>query len=133
MSLYVLIGDAYPDRAVLTTQSVKSAFELPFPAELPAGKHILTGRSWSGLGKVRRVQVSFDQGLRWHHAHLRGPNIPLAWVRWEIPWQAEPGDHILMARATDRAGEIQPDTVPFNELGYAFWAVVQHPVTVTTR
>jgi len=27
---YVLIGDAYPDRPVLTTQGVKSAFELPW-------------------------------------------------------------------------------------------------------
>jgi hypothetical protein len=35
-----------------------------------------------------------------------------------------------MARATDSAGRTQPLTVPFNNGGYLFGAVVQHPVTV---
>ena len=39
------------------------------------------------------------------------------------------GRHELLARATDRSGLTQPDTVPFNEGGYQFWAVVRHPVT----
>ena len=33
------------------------------------------------------------------------------------PWEATPGKHVLMTRATDKKGETQPDTVPFNELG----------------
>jgi hypothetical protein len=37
----------------------------------------------------------------------------------------------LRARATDVTGASQPDTVPYNTLGYLFGAVVQHPVTVT--
>ena len=39
-----------------------------------------------------------------------------------------PGRYELLARATDRDGVTQPDTVPFNQLGYLFWAVVRHPV-----
>ena len=31
--------------------------------------------------------------------------------------EAPPGKHVLMTRATDKKGEAQPDTVPFNELG----------------
>ena len=50
-------------------------------------------------------------------------------MRWELPWTPRPGRHELLARATDRRGNTQPDTVPFNEGGYQFWAVVRHPVT----
>ncbi len=32
---------------------------------------------------------------------------------------------------TDRQGRRQPATVPFNQAGYQFWAVVRHPVVVT--
>jgi hypothetical protein len=34
----------------------------------------------------------------------------------------------LLARATDRQGA-QPATMPFNDGGYQFWAVVRDPVT----
>src|SRR5262245_30808052 len=43
---YRLFGDAYPNTPLLTNQAVKSAFELPFPAQLSAGRQVLTGRSW---------------------------------------------------------------------------------------
>jgi sulfane dehydrogenase subunit SoxC len=128
---YRLFGDAYaPDYPVLSNQEVKSAFELPFPAALPAGQHTLTGRSWSGHRKIKRVEVSFDGGLSWVLAHEVGPNKSNAWVRWSVDWNAYPGNHVLKARATDKDGNVQPDAVPFNSQGYAFWAVVNHPVTV---
>jgi hypothetical protein len=36
----------------------------------------------------------------------------------------------VSVKATDSAGNIQPETVPFNEQGYVYGAVVAHPVTV---
>ena len=65
---YRLTGAAYPpDSPPLTNQAVKSAFELPFPATLPAGvPQVLTGRSWSGHRRIRRVDVSIDGGATWH-------------------------------------------------------------------
>jgi hypothetical protein len=33
-------------------------------------------------------------------------------------------------RATDEAGNRQPDRVPYNEQGYLYNAVVDHPITV---
>jgi hypothetical protein len=131
--MYVLIGPDYPpppDSPVLMEQNVKSAFELPFPAELPAGRHILHGRSWSGSGEIQRVDVSIDGGNRWVRARLRPPNLPEAWVRWEVEWHARPGHYKLVARATDETGQVQPAVVPFNQLGYVFWATVLHPVSV---
>ena len=50
-------------------------------------------------------------------------------MRWELPFTPRPGRHELLARATDRSGLTQPDTVPFNDGGYQFSAVVRHPVT----
>jgi DMSO/TMAO reductase YedYZ molybdopterin-dependent catalytic subunit len=130
---YRLIGPDYPaDEPPLTNQAVKSAFELAWNAQLPAGQPvILTGRSWSGRGAIARVDVSTDGGQHWQRAELRGPNLPKAWVRWRLPWRPiATGARQLLARATDTAGRTQPDTVPYNTGGYLFWAVRRHPVTV---
>lgn len=128
---YRFSGDNYPERPVLTQQVVKSAFELAFPASLTAGEQVLTGRSWSPEGSIRAVDVSVDGGATWRPAALAGRNVSQAWVQWSIPWQATPGEHVLLARATDTAGNTQPDTSLFNDAGYLFGAVVKHPVTVT--
>jgi DMSO/TMAO reductase YedYZ molybdopterin-dependent catalytic subunit len=130
---YRLTGPSYPsDEPPLTEQAVKSAFELAWNTELPAGRPLLlTGRSWSGHGAVRRVEVSTDGGTSWQPAHLHGPNLPGAWVRWHFHWHPRTsGPYELRARATDLRGFIQPDSVPFNDGGYLFWAAVRHPVTV---
>ncbi|HEY2603491.1 MAG TPA: sulfite oxidase [Thermoleophilaceae bacterium] len=130
---YKLVGPSYANQPPLTTQAVKSAFELPWNASLAAGRrHELSGRSWSGKAPIRRVEVSTDGGATWRKARLSGPNLPTAWVRWDFPWQpTRSGSYTLQARATDRAGRTQPFAVPFNTGGYLFWAVVKHPVVVT--
>jgi DMSO/TMAO reductase YedYZ molybdopterin-dependent catalytic subunit len=131
---YRLTGPDYPpDSPPLTNQAVKSALELPFGASLPAGvRQVLTGRSWSGAGSIASVEVSTDGGQRWQRARLGRPNIPNAWVRWKLAWTPPAaGAYELLARATDSAGRTQPATVPFNDAGYLFWAVVRHPVVVT--
>lgn len=127
---YVMIGPDYPTKPPLTTQKVKSAFELPLNGEIKAGKRLLRGRSWSGEGAIAKVDVSTDGGATWQIASLREPNIPLAWARWDLEWDAKPGKHRLLARATDSKGNRQPDEIPFNEEGYMHWAVVTHAVTV---
>lgn len=128
---YILEGPSYSTPIPLSRQVVKSAFELAFNATLPASPQVLRGRSWSGLAPIRRVDISTDGGLSWHPARLRTPNLPHAWVRWEYPWTPRrTGAYTLQARATDWAGQTQPVSVPFNTLGYLFWATVKHPVTV---
>jgi DMSO/TMAO reductase YedYZ molybdopterin-dependent catalytic subunit len=114
----------------LTQQNVKSAFELAWDAQLKAGeKTRLSGRSWSGHAPIKHVDISTDGGAHWRRAELHGPNLRNAWVRWELPWTPRPGSYELLARATDRSGLTQPDSVEFNSAGYGFWAVVRHPVT----
>ena len=148
-TLYRMTGPTYPpDSPPLGEQPVKSAFELPWAAELPsaalpsaqlpaaaptpARRHaVLHGRSWSGHAPIRRVDVSLDGGATWQPAQLRPGDGGQAWTRWHVPWSPRPGAYELLARATDRRGNTQPDAVPFNDGGYQFGAVVRHPVTVT--
>jgi DMSO/TMAO reductase YedYZ molybdopterin-dependent catalytic subunit len=129
---YRLFGPNYPDQPLVTTQVVKSAFELPFPASLPRGWHVLQGRSWSAHAAIRKVEVSFDDGRRWWPA-LINPlgTLPQAWAHWTFFWPAAPGSYKLKARATDTRGNVQPTSVPNNDQGYLFGAVVDHPVTIT--
>ena len=127
---YRLVGPGYPPEGELIgQQNTKSAFELPWNGTLAAGgTHHLTGRSWSGTGGVREVEVSTD-GRAWHRAIPHGHDG--AWLRWSLPWRPRPGTYTLRARATDRTGATQPDIAPYNTQGYLFGAVVNHPVTVT--
>ncbi|MGK5548430.1 sulfite oxidase [Streptomyces sp. URMC 127] len=131
---YRLFGSAHPrgGSAPLTCQPVRSAFELAPGAEFAAGRrHRLTGRSWSGGGGVRRVEVSADDGASWREARLHDAPRPGGWVRWSVPWQPhEPGPARLMARATDTAGTVQPFRSVPNDQGFFFDAVVRHPVRV---
>lgn len=131
---YRLFGPAYPEggSAPLTRQTLKSAFELAFGAQFTAGaRHRLTGRSWSGAGGIRRVEVSTDGGATWHRADLHDRPRPSTWSRWSTEWRpAAPGPTELLARATDTTGRTQPFETTFNTQGYLFDAVVRHPVTV---
>ena len=131
---YRLFGPDQPAEGSppLTRQVVKSAFELPWPASLTVGRtHELTGRSWSGNGRVRQVEVSVDGGATWHRARPHGGTTRTGWLRWRFPWRPTgPGSYELLARATDDHGITQPDTAAYNTLGYLFGAVVRHPVVV---
>lgn len=65
---YRLLGPAYrAEGALVTAQVAKSAFELGWVASVPAGRQVLTGRSWSPAGSVGRVEVSTD-GRTWRRA-----------------------------------------------------------------
>ena len=133
---YVLIGDDYPpdgeaDGQPVTAQTIKSALGLPWPAELARGAHRIHGFAHSPHGAINRVEWSDDGGANWRLARLVEPPSPRSWTRFEFEWDATPGEHTLTARATDAAGNTQPDSVPFNEKGYLFNEPLPHPVRVT--
>ena len=94
------------------------------------GRHLLTGRAWSGLAPVARVEVSVDGGAGWRPAQLEPQPSPWAWAGWSFPWDATPGDYELCSRATDAAGNTQPLDPPWNTGGYANNAVQRVKVTV---
>lgn len=132
---YVLIGPGYPPEGramgeIATVQTLKSALALPWPAALDAGSHTLHGFAQSPEGRIVRVEWSDDGGTTWADARLTGVPADLSWRRFEINWEAAPGNHTVMTRATDRSGATQPDTVPYNRKGYLFNQPLPHPIRV---
>ena len=96
---------------------------------LPAGRHELVGKAWSGW-PIARVEVSTDGGRTWSDARLTA-GAPGAWSSWTFEWEArEPGEVELLCRATDAVGNVQPDEPEWNAGGYVNNAVQRVPVTI---
>ncbi|MCX4385666.1 molybdopterin-dependent oxidoreductase [Micromonospora peucetia] len=125
---YRMFGPGYPDDGgLLTTQAVKSAFELPWDARIPAGVSVLLrGRYWSGNGPVRQVEISTDDRDDWRPADLVPDDEGGPWQRWTALWRPPgPGRWTLRARPPTA-----PELARHNTLGYLFDGNVRHPVTV---
>ncbi len=98
--------------------------------KLSAGAQTLRGFAWAPQHGVRRVEYRIDGGP-WQAARIRGPNHGrYGWVRFEAPWQATAGRHVVETRVTDRSGAAQPATVPYNQGGFDFWAVPKFKIEV---
>jgi sulfane dehydrogenase subunit SoxC len=100
---------------------------------LEPGPCLLQGRAWSGWAPVARVALSLDGGDTWADAALEPAESRWAWRRWTFGWEAEPGEYALCCRASDEAGNVQPDEAPWNVGGYANNAIQRVPVTVAER
>ena len=133
---YVLIGDAYPPEGealgkVTTSQVIKSALALPWPATLAAGEHRIHGYASSPTGRIASVEWSADSGKTWNEADVLEPQVQYSWARFEFTWDAQSGEHTVMTKATDAEGNSQPDEVPFNDKGYLFNQPLPHPISVS--
>ena len=117
----VMDGESRPDWEPVTSIQVKSLITRPRHGEVVLqGQFTIEGVAWSGEGAIERLEVSADGGRSWRDAELFGPESSAAWRRWRLPWTAStPGHFILMCRATDSAGNTQPDSIDWNFRGYA--------------
>ena len=84
-----------------------------------AGPWKLQGRAWSGRAAIERVEVSVDGAAGWSDARLGPMPDPYAWRAWTFDWDAAPGDHELLVRATDATGATQPVQQAWNHHGFA--------------
>ena len=75
---------------------------------LDKGFHNVTGVAWSGRGKIRRVDISFDGGRNWRTARLESPVLAKCLTRFNIDWTWDGGPAILQSRAIDETGYVQP-------------------------
>jgi sulfane dehydrogenase subunit SoxC len=93
----------------------KSTITSPtFPERLTGpGWWPIRGLAWSGRGRITRVEVSTDDGATWADAELHGPVLPKAHVRFQYPWQWDGRPTVLMSRATDESGYVQPTMAQF--------------------
>lgn len=124
--------DGHVVREPATVQRVRAVITHPAPdQELPCGEFAVRGLAWSGSGPVTRVEVSAG-GEPWQQAKLIGQVSPHSWQCWEFTTRAvKPGPLVLRARATDLAGNTQPDSAEWNARGYGNNSV--HKVGVVIR
>lgn len=92
------------------TMGVKSAILKPsFGLDLRGrGYYEISGLAWSGRGRIDKVEVSADGGRSWAEAVLTGPPLPKALTRFRAPWRWSGGPAVLMSRAVDETGAVQP-------------------------
>ena len=99
-------------RAKLFTfpMGVKSVITNPSPGlQLQAkGVYQVHGIAWSGAGAIRRVEVSADGGQSWADALLDDHVLPLSLTRFRIGWDWQGQSGLLLSRATDDQGNVQP-------------------------
>ena len=83
------------------------------------GQQQIFGVAFSGERGIQHVDVSIDGGKRWQRATLYGPDLgPNAWRTFQTSVDLTPGDYTFVSRATDTAGDTQPEHFSPNQRGY---------------
>jgi sulfane dehydrogenase subunit SoxC len=113
--------DLMPDgksRGFTWVNEAKSVITFPCP-ERPAsapGLYEIRGLAWTGQGKIKAVDVSFDGGVNWRSAQLHEPILSKALTRFTIPWQWDGRPALLESRAIDETGYVQPTIAQLRKL-----------------
>ncbi len=105
--------DLMPDgklRQYTGIQECKSVITTPSGGQtlLDKGFYNVSGLAWSGRGKIKRVDVSFDGGKNWKTARLESPIQSKCLTRFNIGWNWDGGETVLQSRAIDDTGYVQP-------------------------
>ena len=105
--------DLMPDglhRQYTGIQECKSVITTPSGGQrlMSQGFHNVSGLAWSGRGKIKRVDVSFDGGNFWKMAKLEAPILSKSLTRFNIDWIWDGDSAILQSRAIDETGYVQP-------------------------
>ena len=88
-------------RSIITSPSVPARLTSP-------GWRPVSGVAWSGRGRITSVEVSADGGASWHEAEVQGPALPKAHTRFSMMWNWQGEPAVLLSRATDETGYVQP-------------------------
>lgn len=105
--------DMMPDgvmRQYTSIQECKSVITSPSGGQalLDKGFYNVSGLAWSGRGKIKQVDVSFDGGKNWRTARLEGPILDKCLTRFNIDWVWDGSPVIMQSRAIDSTGFVQP-------------------------
>jgi DMSO/TMAO reductase YedYZ molybdopterin-dependent catalytic subunit len=108
------------DMAPLTGLVVKSLITTPLDgATLGVGPVTVGGFAWAGETDIARVEVSTDHGVTWRPAQLIGSRQQYTWRRFAYRFIADrPASYLLLSRATDARGSVQPAVAHWNPSGY---------------
>ncbi len=132
-SFWVATGYRYPNRRLapgaavdakdmepLTGLVVKSLITTPAAgASVAPGKIALGGFAWAGETDITRVDISVDNGATWTPARLTGEQAKYTWRRFEHTFTvSSPQSVLILSRATDSTGAVQPAVSQWNPSGY---------------
>ncbi|MFT6821555.1 MAG: DMSO/TMAO reductase YedYZ molybdopterin-dependent catalytic subunit/cytochrome c553 [Myxococcota bacterium] len=96
-----------------------------------AGRRRLHGVALSGERGIQGVEYTVDNGETWLAAELSGPDLgPNAWRTFQCGVALPVGTTTVMTRATDTAGDVQPEAREENERGYRHTGWRDHALTV---
>lgn len=105
----------------VTAMPVKSLITSPAEgAAVKPGKVEVRGVAFSGAAAIAKVEVSLDGGKTFVPTKLEGAPGVGRWQVFRAQVDAVAGPMTALARATDAAGAVQPETTPWNPSGY-FW------------
>jgi DMSO/TMAO reductase YedYZ molybdopterin-dependent catalytic subunit len=110
------------DTHPLTSLTVKSIISDPSDgSKLKAGPIQIHGAAWAGEADIIKVEVSTDSGQTWNSAQLGKEQQHYAWRLWSYWWHP-PKNHqyVILSRATDTKGRVQPATADWNPSGYLY-------------
>jgi len=127
-------GKSDPSQQSVLEMNVKSWVNGPLPEDgkLTAGTMQIHGVAFSGTNPVKRVEVSIDGGKTWRDARFVGPSLgKYAWRQFVLQANLPAGNHTIASRATDTAGNVQPEHRVENNRGYNNNSWLDHAVTVT--
>lgn len=100
------VADGYAERGPVQTQS---RIDVPQEgAELEERSVQIGGVAWAPHIGISAVEFQID-GKGWQHAELGAVKLRDCWVQWTAVVAVEPGEHILVVRATDNSGLVQTD------------------------
>jgi DMSO/TMAO reductase YedYZ molybdopterin-dependent catalytic subunit len=116
----------------LTALGVKSLIASPSAgATLKKRVIAIHGAAWAGEADIARVDISTDSGATWQPAQLGSDQAHYAWRLWSFTWKpTRAGDYMVMSRATDSQGRVQPLTAAWNPSGYLYNAIDQVKIHV---
>ncbi len=99
----------------------------------PVGTVYVTGVAFSAGSPIRRVEVTSDGGKNWTDAAFVGPDLGrFAWRRFALPMRMAAGNLVLVSRATDSAGDTQPEERLESARGYSNDSWADHAVAVAS-
>jgi DMSO/TMAO reductase YedYZ molybdopterin-dependent catalytic subunit len=122
-----------PAQASVLEMNVKSWINSPHPESGPlaAGPVVVQGVAFGGGSPIKRVEVSVDGGKTWRDAKFIGPDLGrFAWRQFVLQARLPAGEHLLLSRATDQAGQVQPEQRLENTHGYNNNSWADHGVKV---
>jgi sulfite oxidase len=112
--------------------NVKSFITHPLRTS-PQGAVLIYGVAFAGKSGVKGVEVSTDGGKTWSAAQFVGPDMgKFAWRTFVHSANLGAGTHTIASRATDVAGNVQPENLAEENVGgYGHNGWRAHAVDVT--